>query len=176
MQSLYIPVSRFKQFFQLIFNILMLFVCCTLIAFKPIGVLNLYTLVGTIGVLYFGSMLVMLLKHRSKNQFSLRVDGKGVTDHTTLLSVGFIPWEDITAFELDKIQGQNFLLVDLKHPEKYIKKNGGIKGYFLRYNRKKHNTPIVIATGDLKCDVEHLKNSMEEHLLFNQKHSNNTNL
>ena len=90
----------------------------------------------------FGLLLVgfagMLLVHSVRGLISPRPDlilsSEGITDNTTLMSVGFIPWADVVGLRARGVMKQVFVDVQVSDPQKY-QSGSIIKRFFRATNR-----------------------------------------
>jgi hypothetical protein len=77
------------------------------------------TLVGILGIVFFGFGFFVLLRQGLDRRPRIIIDEKGVTDRT--LGVGRIDWEDIDAVQLTSVFSNNFVVLQLNNNEKYLK-------------------------------------------------------
>jgi hypothetical protein len=66
----------------------------------------------------------------------LIVDKEGITDNSSALAVGFIPWEDIKRTRTKAMGIQPFILVTVKSEEKYLKKINPIGQLAAKVNKR----------------------------------------
>jgi multisubunit Na+/H+ antiporter MnhB subunit len=77
---------------------------------------------GGVSVLFFGGCSFFIAKHFLGKGVGLRIDEKGITDHTNATSVGLIEWQDITGIQRLTIASSNILIIKTAKPEKYIRR------------------------------------------------------
>lgn len=75
-----------------------------------------------IGFVFFGYAFYYLLKRTLAGVTLLCVDEKGITDNSSAIGFGFMPWADIEDVALTYFMGQTFIEVKLHNPEYYIEK------------------------------------------------------
>jgi hypothetical protein len=68
-----------------------------LVASRPHGDLGL--VLGLIGLVFFVPITLALLVRAMRNKPALILDADGFTDHASLISVGFVPWQDVQRIE-----------------------------------------------------------------------------
>ena len=85
----------------------------------------------------------------------ISISEKGICDN---VSFGMIEWEDVAGFRKVRVQKQDYILILLENPEKYMKKFNFFKQKWLNFNLKQYGTPVIIHTGNLKIDQEELLN------------------
>ena len=105
----------------------------------------------------------LLLKQIFSNKPSLILDDNGLTDNTGVLSVGFIPWENINGIkEAENSFKIKLLIILLKNPEEYISLPGKSMESSRRIQFKQFGSPVVISMKCIKIDIEKLKNIILE--------------
>lgn len=122
---------------------------------------------GFAGITFFGVCLVLILWKFFDTKPGLIIDGKGITDNSSLVSVGFIPWNDILGIYECTVSEQKFLTIFVKDPDKYLMCKSIIKRTMLKMNMKMCGTPITISASGLKCDLDDLERILKSS--FNSK-------
>lgn len=89
-----------------------------------------------IGFVFFGYGFYYLLKRTMVGVTLLCVDEKGITDNSSAISFGFMPWEDIEDVILTYFMGQAYIEVKLRNPEYYIEKLPAWKKAMVNANLK----------------------------------------
>lgn len=119
--------------------------------------------VGAIaGAVLFG--MYSVIKHSKTNIPGLVIDEKGITDHSNLASVGFIPWSDIASIK--EVKGdfnRPLLAVMVKNPERYINKSSKMAAS-RQIQYQQFGSPILINSASLKCDFRELTLILKNHL------------
>lgn len=72
--------------------------------------------------LFFGTCFIFTLKGIGAKNPVLQADTKGITDNTSAMSLGFMPWEDIKEISLLKISGKEFIAFSLENEESCLRK------------------------------------------------------
>ena len=117
----------------------------------------IYFLVGLAGVLFFGLMAIVLLAKLLKNKAGIIISDDGLTDNTSGVSAGFIPWKDIRKINFSRSGKMVFFVVMVKKPEKYIEREKNIlKRFAMRMNNKMSGSPIHILVSFLDTDLNAL--------------------
>ena len=115
--------------------------------------------VGIATVLFFGAGLVFvgLLLYRNRAS-RLHIGNQGITDQTSLSSVGFIDWRDLTSVERIKLSGaQAAILLKVANPEEYIgKAQNKLAKTVLERNMKAYGTPLVVNASFLRISSTQL--------------------
>lgn len=86
--------------------------------------------------LFFGTCFIYTLKRIGAKNPVLLVNAKGITDNTSAMSLGFMPWEEIKEISLLKISGEEFIAFSLENEESYLKKISAKKRILIQANKK----------------------------------------
>ena len=70
---------------------------------------------------------------------------KGITDNSSALAFGFIPWMDIDNIYIDSSMGNEFIEIVLNNEEYYLKKQHGLKKLVVLGNKKMKHQPVCIT-------------------------------
>ena len=73
--------------------------------------------IGAVSVLFFGFCLVAILVRLTRTRPALVIDGDGIEENSSAVSVGRIPWSEVTEVRPHSFQGQRFLGIGLLDPE-----------------------------------------------------------
>ena len=106
-------------------------------------------------IIFFGFTALIYLKMILSTKPVISISEKGICDN---VSFGMIEWEDVAGFRKVRVQKQDYILILLENPEKYIEKFNFFKQKWLNFNLKQYGTPVIIHTGNLKIDQEELLN------------------
>ena len=107
-------------------------------------------------IVFFGFGVWVCLKTILSNKPAISISEEGICDNVS--SFGMIEWEDVVGFRKVRIQKQDYILILLENPEKYIKKFNFLKQKWLNFNLKQYGTPVIVHTENLKIDQEELLN------------------
>ncbi len=111
---------------------------------------------GWTAVLFFGLCSLFAVRNLFSPKPGLVLDREGLTDQSSGLAVGFIPWRDIAGFEPCVLQGQKMLVVLLENPQAYVEKGGPIRRHLYRMNLGLVGSPFAISSNALKLDFDEL--------------------
>ncbi|MBL4952068.1 hypothetical protein JK635_07575 [Neobacillus sp. YIM B02564] len=95
-------------------------------------------------IIFFGITFFYFLSRFIKPAPILILNTDGFIDRSSLISGGFIPWEDISFVFPTKLRGQDFLWITLKDPESFIQQHPPLKRKVLHLVWRKHGTPLLI--------------------------------
>lgn len=87
---------------------------------KSILIYGFSKLIMVIGVIFFGYAFLYLLKRDITNNELLVIDKKGITDYTSAIANGFVPWEDIQEILLRSMLGNVFIELVIKDEQRYL--------------------------------------------------------
>jgi len=111
-----------------------------------IGVIYiLYKVILVFGFVFFGYCFLYYLKRAKFGKDILIVDEKGVTDNSSALAFGFIPWKDIDNIYIDSTMGNQFIELVLNNEEYHLKKLHGIKKLAVLINKKMKHQMVCIT-------------------------------
>lgn len=126
--------------------------------------------IAILGISFFGLIAVLLFKKIFNSKPGILINSAGITDNSSALSAGFIPWEDISAIESKRITNQKFIIIILKNPENYLEKiQNKFKQRAMQMNYKMSNSPINISANSLKISFDDLYEVLNKALSENSK-------
>ncbi|MGT2832276.1 STM3941 family protein [Streptococcus halotolerans] len=102
-------------------------------------------LAGLLSIAFFGFCLVMYIKRIFRTHPLLIIDEQGITDHSSALAIGFIPWKDIENIEIRHMFNQIFISVEVTSHEAYLAKMTPLQRHATKANLKM-GYPLVNIT------------------------------
>ena len=146
----------------LMFSLSMLFVVLGILPFLGVGLREyrkyvpvFHDMIFIVVIIFFGFTALIYLKMILSTKPVISISEKGICDN---VSFGMIEWEDVAGFRKVRVQKQDYILILLENPEKYMKKFNFFKQKWLNFNLKQYGTPVMIHTENLKIDQEELLN------------------
>ena len=144
------------------FSLSMLFVVLGILPFLGVG-LRVYRkyvpvfhdMIFIVVIIFFGFTALIYLKMILSTKPVISISEKGICDNVFF---GLIEWENVAGFRKVRVQKQDYILILLETPEKYIEKFNFFKQKWLNFNLKQYGTPVMIHTENLKIDQEELLN------------------
>ena len=126
---------------------------------------------GLLGILFFGFLSFFFFKKLSDKSPGLIISDEGITDNSSGLSAGFIPWADIIAIKESKVVNQKFINIIVKNPQVYIdRQNSTFKRKTMQTNYNYFRSAIGISANGLKINYSNLKTLLEKKFSdFNNK-------
>ena len=159
-----IPISKNKLILMILGSIIFVALSFWLIIVRPpVLYFNkadsapIDIIVSIAGILFFGLCLIFIAKKLSDNNPGLVINGDGITDNSSGISAGLIPWKDINEITKETIANQDFLVIKVNNPEEYINRQTGlIKRKAMEMNYRSFGSPINISANGLKCNLSEL--------------------
>ena len=146
----------------LMFCLSMLFVVLGVLPFLGVGLREyrkyvpvFHDVIFIVVIIFFGFTALIYLKMILSTKPVISISEKGICDNVFF---GLIEWENVAGFRKVRVQKQDYILILLETPEKYIEKFNFFKQKWLNFNLKQYGTPVMIHTGNLKIDQEELLN------------------
>jgi len=167
-----IALSRTKLRKGLMMSILFLLLGLWIVIFRPVkpensplrspelvyGAAILSIAFALFGIFYFP-------KKMKDKRPGIVIDEEGVSDNSSAVSIGLIPWADVLQLKVIKVVRQEFLVLIVNNPESYISRQTNlIKKKGMQYNYRNYGSPLAISTGGLECTPDKLKEMVESRL------------
>jgi hypothetical protein len=109
--------------------------------------------------------IVMIVKQSSSKQPGLLIGEDGLTDHSNIASVGFIPWGDIDSIKVvDGDFKRPLIVVVVRNPETYINKVAKMS-MSRDYQFQHYGSPILINPASLDYPVQMLVNLLTDRVM-----------
>lgn len=100
-----------------------------------------------------------------QKQPALVINDSGITDHSSPVAAGYVPWSDVQVLTTTTVVNQKLILLIVKNPEAYIlQQKNVIAKRGMRMNFKNYGSPICISTSGLQCTTGELEQVIEEKL------------
>ncbi|WP_297332800.1 STM3941 family protein [Flavobacterium sp.] len=125
---------------------------------------------GISSVLFFGTCAIIATKKLLSRQIGLVIDKNCFIDKSSAASLGEVLWKDVEAITSYSIVNQQFIGVELKHPEKYINTQTSLfKRKLMLLNYRMTGMPSHISANTLMISHAELLKLMKKHFnLYNQ--------
>lgn len=168
--SIHIQASFKKRYFALLGSLAFVAMGCFLVYLpseEGDGFFHYFTpakISGWASILFFGLSGLYLLFTLKSSQLGLLISDTGITDYSSAIAAGFIPWTDVLDLQVIQIEKQQLLLVLVKDSNVYIaRQTNAFKKQLMRMNDQYYGTPIHISNIGLKIKFEALEQIMTEH-------------
>ena len=116
---------------------------------------------GYLSIVFFGLCAFVFAVQAFQRGPALIVNPDGITDRSTAVSAGFIPWADITGIGSGSMQGQHFIAIQVRDPEKYLNRGNALQRKLKRMNQRSFGMGIAIHTNSLDVETEELLGLLE---------------
>ena len=164
-----IPLSKKKMFLTLLGSIVFVGVGLWFLTSPPetihwlYGNSNFIFGLGLISAIFFGIIAVSMIQKISEKKAGLVINKQGVTDNSSALSIGFIPWADVQQIKVLKVMSERFLLFILNNPQDYLKKvKNPIRRNTMKINQKLYGSPFSISSNLLQINFDELKELLQK--------------
>ena len=113
--------------------------------------------IGWVMVVVFGWIALSQFFKLWKNEPGLIIDGVGITDYSSGIFLGRIPWTEIISVRLEKVVTQKLIVLEVIHPERYLEKaTNFVDRNNLKYNMEQFGTPVLITSSGLHTNINSL--------------------
>lgn len=118
---------------------------------------------GIASVLFFGLVAVTIFRKFSDKKPGLIINKQGITDNSSGVSAGLIPWTDIQEITISQVMNQKFLMFIVRNPEFYLDKvTNPLKRNAMKMNYKTYGSPISISANALQTNFDDLRKILIE--------------
>ncbi len=129
-------------------------------------------IVGIIGLVTFSFFLFFIIYKLFQKRTGIHFDKNGFFDNSSGTSAGFVKWEDVMKIDEAKVANQRFVLVVVKNPEDYVKRQKSfMKRKLMTSNMSFYHSPIMISANHLHINydklLELMKSQFEKYNLIN---------
>ena len=102
---------------------------------------------------------------------ALILSSEGITDNSSAISAGFIPWSDITEVTSIKVSGQKMVVIQVHNPEEYIQRQpSSFKQRIMRTNLTRFGTCIAFSPSTVDIKFEDLLSELQQRYI-NAQHA-----
>lgn len=113
--------------------------------------------VSIAAILFFGLIVVYIIRKLPDNSPGLIIDQLGITDNSGGLAAGQILWTDIENISVFEINRQKLILLQVKNPEDYInRQSSAFKRKLMRINFNSYGSPVTISANSLQIGFNEL--------------------
>jgi hypothetical protein len=89
-------------------------IAAALVARRPGGDVGL--IIGLIGLAFFGPLTIALILRAVRNRPALILDADGFTDHGSMISAGYVPWQEVQEIDERRFGRRIFVTVKVADP------------------------------------------------------------
>lgn len=117
---------------------------------------------GWISIIFFGIcgwyIIVRLLDPRP----GMILSDEGITDNSSLVEAGFIPWREIENIKYVESNGQRFLTFFVTNPEKTFRNKNLMQTFFMKLNQYMFLSPVQVSLANLKGSPKEIEMLIEQ--------------
>ena len=118
---------------------------------------------GLASVLLFGLVAITIFRKFSDKKAGLIISKDGITDNSSGVLAGLIPWADIQEIKVSQVMNQKFLMFIVSNPQDYLDKvKNPLKRNAMKMNYKTYGSPISISSNALKTNFDDLQKLLVE--------------
>ena len=122
-------------------------------------------IIGWVSTLFFGLTGAIGLTKYFDEKPGVILNSSGITDNSSGISAGFVPWSEVIGFGVFEINRQKMLVVLLKNPDKYIEVGNWFRRALIKANSKLTGSPIVIVSNSLKMNFDELLKTCNDYFI-----------
>ncbi len=168
-EQIEIPLSKQKMLLTLLGSIVFVGLGIWFLVNPPrisnpiFGNPTLIFIIGLASILFFGLVAVTILRKFSDKKPGLIISRQGITDNSSGVSAGLIPWTDIQEIKISQVMSQKFLMFIVSNPQDYIDKvTNPLKRNAMKMNYKTYGSPISISSNALRTNFNELQKILVE--------------
>ncbi len=125
---------------------------------------------GILCIVFFGFTGIYSLRQLFNKEPGFIINSKGIVDLSSAVCAGFIPWDDIIEISRSTFFSQEFIIVKVKNPEKYIDNvTNALKKKTIVANYKMMDSPINISNAILDITLDAFYDLLMEYMHKYQK-------
>lgn len=87
---------------------------------------------------------------------ALTIDRDGITDNSTAVALGFIPWRDVAGTRIKRGRYGSLLIVYLRNPEAYLREANPLQRLLLQWNSAMVGSIVAIPQSGMPMRLEDL--------------------
>lgn len=123
----------------------------------PLRSVTVVYIVGVAAIVFFGMAALFVLRKLPDRKPGLVIDESGITDNSSAIAAGHIPWTDIQSLSVFTVQKQSFILFNVHNPQDYIdRQKGMLKKKMMQMNFKMYGSPLALNANGLKIGFDEL--------------------
>lgn len=127
---------------------------------KPVAVT-----IGIVTIAFFGLCASIIPKKLRSKEPGFIISDEGITDNSSGLSAGPIPWKDVQGVKTVSTFNQRFILILIANPQAYIDRQEiAYKKKAMNLNYKMYGSPVCISANTLKCNFNELYSLLTQNL------------
>ena len=111
---------------------------------------------GIVAIVVFGALALFFFKKLFDKKPGLVLNNSGIVDNASAVAAGFIPWSEITGYDIFEMPQQKMLIIMVRDPQKYVERGNAVQQKLNQANFKMCGSPISISANALKINFAEL--------------------
>ena len=124
-----------------------------------------------VGIIFFAYIAFYLIRRVNKKDVILQADIKGITDNSSAISLGYIPWTDVKRVYLDQMLDNKFIELELYEADKYLSKISSLKRKTIEVNLKMGHQAVCITLNSTGRDPHEICLELQRLYLLSKEDS-----
>ena len=139
-------------------GISLILILAALLIFRPHGDLGL--VIGLVGLVFLGPITIARLVRAARNRPVLILDADGFTDHGSLISAGYVPWQEVQQIDHRRFRKRIFVTVTVTDQAAFRARQTAWHRLLLRINGPMAAGDILIPDNVLPMSPAELVKTM----------------
>ena len=119
-------------------------------------------IIGLFGFIFFIICTILIIKVRFKNKNVLVVNSEGITDKSSAIALGFIPWHDVKNMKIRSVNGNKFIEVQIDNEALHLERLKQWQRKAIEINREMGQEAVLINLAFTGHKPEDVLNVMQE--------------
>jgi hypothetical protein len=152
------PAGRRRR--NLIFAVIVTGVLAVVAADRSDGTFGL--VIGLAGLVFFGPLTLAMLLRAMRNRPALILDADGFTDYGSMISAGYVPWQEVQRIEERAFRRRVFVAIKVIDPAAFRARQSAWHRFLLRVNGPMAAGDILIPDNVLPMSPAALVKTMRQ--------------
>ncbi len=166
-EDVFIPISKFKMILIAVGALMFVAGAGPLLIIgwsQGMGQFLGWLAFAIIDIAFFGAAFWFAVSRLAADSPALRINAAGIEDRSTLISPGFIAWEDLASWHIAQVGFQGMLCLVPVDSGAFLAKQSPFKRFVLARNVGLVGSPFVISTVSLPINIQALVIVIDAHM------------
>lgn len=164
MNEIVIRESKKKVIEGTIMSLFMVFMGIFVLVNGLIDLSAIFIIIGLLGTIFSSAILIFIIKGIKTKRPLLIIGEDGITDMSTLSSIGLIPWEEIKSIEIQKMFADKFIGVDVYDLGKVMKRSSFFSKVNIKSSMLFKHAPLYIRVNTADVEISVVLSLMQKRL------------
>lgn len=170
MNEIIIRESKSESLMLSILSIIMVMASIFVLVTGFYEVNGIYISIGILGSVFFGICAISIVKRTIKTMNSkntqplLIINNEGISDTSTMTSVGFVPWEEIKSVKIVTIVSQKYIGIEVNDIDNLMSRISFAKKLAIKSNSIIKYPPIIISLNSSELKIDKVFSIINERL------------